>query len=242
MHILYKITYLPHLNTSNPKFYIGSKYNYKRKYLGSPSSNQIFPYTNSVSLKDWWKQENKKNPSNFVFEILEILPDNITPQELVLKEKDLQLSFNVSNSPEYFNQSIATKGFCSTRNRSVDSKKKTSDKTKAHWDSPKGQLKKQRLSERNKQNKSNEQKKYFNDPIHGKARRKLAGAGNAVRNNSKIEYNGKIYSGWQEFSKETGISKYRYRHYQSNGFIPNSRQRMPATLSSVKISSIAIGV
>ena len=59
MNILYKVTYLPHLNTNWPKYYVGSKYNYKGNYFGSVDSKQIYEYTEGLTLKDWWKKEKK---------------------------------------------------------------------------------------------------------------------------------------------------------------------------------------
>ena len=119
MHILYKITYLPHLNTKWPKFYIGSKYNYKGKYFGSVDSKQIYDYTEGLPLRDWWKKQDK---NYFLFEILEEF-NSITPQELVAKEYDLHVQLDVL-SDSYFNHSIATKGYCAVKNSENTKQKK----------------------------------------------------------------------------------------------------------------------
>lgn len=145
MHILYKITYIPHLNTSYPKYYVGSKYNYSGNYYGSISSKQVFDYTNGMTLVDWWKTE-KKTKENFIFEILEIY-DNISANDLVLYEKELHLKLNVL-SEEYFNQSIATKGFCSVK-KSKNTKVLMSESAKIYWATEEGLCKKQRLIDRN---------------------------------------------------------------------------------------------
>ena len=158
MHILYKITYLPHLNTQYPKYYVGSKYNYKGNYYGSVASTQIFEYTAGIELRKWWKLQNK---DNLKFEIIEQF-DEITPTELVNLEYKLHTELNVLCG-DYFNQSIATKGWVSTKN-SEETKKKKSDKTKAYWDSPEGKLKKERLSERNRTTKSEEMKTKWENP------------------------------------------------------------------------------
>ena len=171
MHILYKITYIPHLNTSYPKYYIGSKYNYNGKYYGSVSSKQVFEYTNGVSLCDWWKSK-KKNPENFIFEILESYED-ITPNDLVLCEKDLQLKLNVL-SEEYFNQSIAAKGFCSVK-KSENTKKLMSEKTKEYWNSKEGEEKRQRLINRNLQSQSNIMIEKWKTPSDAMKNRKNGG-------------------------------------------------------------------
>jgi hypothetical protein len=158
MHILYKITYLPHINTIYPKYYIGSKYNYKGNYYGSVASTQVFEYTLGMELRKWWKIQNK---DNFKFEIIEQF-DEITPTELVNLEYKLHIELNVLGK-EYFNKSIATKGWVSVKN-TEQTKKKKSDKTKAYWDSPEGKLKKERLSERNRVTKSEEMKIKWENP------------------------------------------------------------------------------
>ena len=160
MHILYKITYLPHSDTEYPKYYIGSKYNYKGDYYGSVASTQVFGYTDGLELRQWWKRE-LNNKNNFIFEILDQF-ENISTLELVEREYDLHISLNVLAS-EYFNQSIATKGYVSIKN-SEETKRKKSEKTKKYWDSEEGKLKKERLSERNRLTKSDEMKEKWKSP------------------------------------------------------------------------------
>lgn len=150
--VIYKITYIPHLNSSFPKYYIGSKYNYKGNYFGSVSSTKTFAFTEGKCLKDWWKNLNK---SDLLFEVLYEF-DDITPQKLVEIESDIQIEFDVL-SEEYFNQSLATGKFCAAKN-SEETKLKKSIKTKQYWDSELGEAKKERLIERNKLTKSEEMK------------------------------------------------------------------------------------
>lgn len=171
MHILYKITYLPHLETDYPKFYIGSKYNYTGNYYGSVDSKQVYPYTEGKQLREWWKDQ-KQTPNNFLFEVLSTF-DSITPEQLVERERDLQLSLDVL-SEDYFNHSIATKGFCS-RKRSEETKKNMSKKTKEYWDSEEGQLKKQRLVERNKKFQSEWMKKKWENPSNAQLNVNISG-------------------------------------------------------------------
>jgi len=171
MHILYKITFKPHLNTNYPKFYIGSKYNYKGNYFGSVDSKQIYEYTEKLSLRDWWKKQ-KNNKDNFLFEILETF-DNISTQELIIKERDLQIKLNVL-SDDYFNHSIATKGFCSIKNSEI-TKKIKSIKTKEYWDSLPGFHKKQKLIERNKNQQSDAMKEKWKNPSEKMKNRVIAG-------------------------------------------------------------------
>lgn len=115
MNIIYKITYLPHLNANYPKFYIGSKMNYSssRFYLGSVSSKQIFEYTENMPLYQWWKLKTKNYSNDFLFEILEIY--NCDAKELLLYEEQWQRKLDISSN-EYFNQAYATKNFCSKKN------------------------------------------------------------------------------------------------------------------------------
>lgn len=206
MHILYKITYLPHLGTDYPKFYIGSKYNYKGNYYGSVDSKQIYPYTEGKQLKNWWKEQ-KQNIENFKFEILQKF-DEITPEQLVERERDLHLSLDVL-SEEYFNHSVATKGFCS-RKRSEESKQHIAKKTKEYWDSEEGQLKKQRLIERNKQHQSNWMKERWKTPSDAQLNANIPGRPKGAKdlkarqprgNIRKVCFDGIVYNDAMEASK-----------------------------------------
>ena len=113
MNIIYKITYKPHLNTKYPKYYIGSKYNYKGNYWGSVDSKQLFDFSDNIPLRVWWKNKLKTNKEDFVFEILKDC-GNLTPKELVHIEYFIHLELDVL-SDEYFNSSIATTGFVSIK-------------------------------------------------------------------------------------------------------------------------------
>jgi hypothetical protein len=145
MHIIYKITYLPHLDTDFPKYYVGSKHNWKGNYFGSVASKQIFDYTNNLPLYKWWALQ-KKDKTNFSFEIIKQFED-ITPQELVAEEKKIHNKLKILGS-EYFNQSIATTGFASGP-KSVETRNLMKQSSTNFWKSEAGQLKRQRLRERN---------------------------------------------------------------------------------------------
>jgi hypothetical protein len=171
MHILYKITYLPFLDTNNPKYYIGSKYNYKGNYYGSLASKQIYDYTEGMTLKEWWKTQ-KNNTEFFLFEIIEEY-SNITPQELVNRERDLHLQLNVLGD-EYFNHSIATKGFCSQKN-SPNTRELKTIKTKEYWNSESGKQKKDRLVSRNRKIMSGIMLEKWKNPSDAMLLRKISG-------------------------------------------------------------------
>lgn len=158
--VIYRITYTPHLGTKYPKFYIGSKHNYNGSYYGSVSSERIFEYTDGFTLKDWWAKKVSETPSDFTFEILS--KHDATPHELVLIERSIQEEFDVL-SDEYFNQCLAARGFVSTP-KSESFKKHISVKTKEYWDSPAGLEKRKRLSNRNKQLKSEQMKELWSNP------------------------------------------------------------------------------
>lgn len=134
MHILYKVTYLPHLGTNLPKYYIGSKYNYKGNYYGSVSSNLVHDYTNGLTLKNWWSSRNKED---FKFEVLKIF-DQITPGDLILQERILHDELNVL-SEDYFNSCKALKGFYSVK-KSEETKAKLSRSLKSFYNTPEGKL------------------------------------------------------------------------------------------------------
>lgn len=160
MHILYKITYLPHLqNRTPPYYYVGSKYNYRGNYFGSPSSKQKDWYTRNMSISDWWKYETKNNPKNFEFEIVKIFED-VTPQILVEEECNLHLSLDVKNSFKYFNKNIATKKWVSVP-RTDETKEKMSVVTKKYWEQDNFDVneRKQKLIQYNKSNSSAKLKK-----------------------------------------------------------------------------------
>lgn len=209
MNIVYKITYLPHLNTDLPKYYIGSKFNYKGNYFGSIASKQIFDYTNGKSLKHWWKTRNR---DEFVFQILAEY-DNISPTDLVLKEREVQKELGIESS-DYFNQAFAAKGFCS-KIKSEATKIQMSLSMSNFWNTEAGLQKRERLRQRNKQTKSQECYDRYKDPEF-KARVVSKLLDTVERNKKQIEYEGNLYSGWKSFTSQTGISRYRYlQHYKS---------------------------
>jgi len=151
MHILYKITYLPHVENNTPPFYyVGSKYNYDGKYMGSPASKQSDWYTGGLSIADWWKQQVRNNPQNFKFEIVADY-DDVQPQDLVEHENELQLRLNVKDSDEYFNKAIATCGWVSAP-RTEETKNKIRAITSNYWqqDTDEVLARKEKLVEYNK--------------------------------------------------------------------------------------------
>jgi len=162
MHILYRITYLPHLeNNTNPKYYIGSKYNYNGKYFGSPSATSKDWFTGELSICDWWKNETKEYPEKFKFEIIESY-DDITTTDLVNKEYDLHCKLNIKDK-QYFNRSYATKGWISSE-RDENTKKLISDKIKKYWkNNPDAIERKQKLIKFNKDTKSEFMKQMWNE-------------------------------------------------------------------------------
>lgn len=165
MNILYRITYLPHLkNQTPPYYYVGSKYNYDKKYFGSPSSKQKDWYSGELDICNWWKQEIKDNKDNFYFEIMSEY-DKISPKQLVEEEKKIHIELNVKNSKEYFNKSVATTGWVSIP-RTDETKKKISKITKKYWEqnSQKALERRAELSERNKKTKSKELKEKWKNP------------------------------------------------------------------------------
>jgi uncharacterized protein (DUF2344 family) len=174
MDIIYKITYKPHLGTDKLKYYIGSKKRYDKNpsYLGSLSSQKIYDFTEGKTLCEWWKYMTKNNPNDFKFEILETFND-IDAKDLVKIEKQYHIKNNVL-SEEYFNQSIATEGFVSTKNNDF-TKKKKSIATKKYWDSEQSIEKRNRLIERNKTVHSKTMKERWSNPTSSMLNRKCSG-------------------------------------------------------------------
>jgi hypothetical protein len=224
--VLYKITYLPHLETQHHKYYIGSKHNYTRKYTGSVSSQQRFEYTGEMTLKDWWKQKNIVEAENFIFEVLETF-DDITPQDLVILERDLQLKLDVVNSQDFFNQGIATEGWVSRPN-TKESKKKKSIATKEYWNSDAGQEKRKRLIESNRKHSPQRMRDVWktqrellisnlNKPKTARHKNNISSA--KVKSNP-IEYAGDVYFGWKDLETKTEVTKFLYFKYYRNGIEP----------------------
>lgn len=219
--IVYKITYIPHLNTSHPKFYIGSKHNYteNRWYFGSVSSKQIFDYCNNMMLKDWWKLYTTQYPYLFNFEIINSY--KCDAKTLLLYEYEYQKIYDIS-SYNYFNQSYATKNFCSKKNSPALCKIK-SEKAKLFWNSDAGMLKKQRLSDRNKHTKSEELYSHMNNPdskmshyLRQKSEIKLNTYGNLINKEpetflKKVKHNDIVYRSYSAASRATGIPIHKIR-------------------------------
>lgn len=165
MHVIYKITYLPHLEANTPPYYyVGSKCNYndKRKYLGSLSSVQQTWWSEGHKAGSWWKAKTKKNPELFKFEILEEFDDNVSAKEMILHERQYHDELDIL-SETYFNFSKATRGFCGCK-RSPESKDKVAKSTKRFWNSTEGQAKKLALIENNKKIKPTELSMKWQDP------------------------------------------------------------------------------
>jgi len=228
MHVVYKITYIPHLDTDKPKFYVGSKMNYRGNYYGSVSSKRLFEFTKNQPLCEWWKNEIKENVDNFIFEILETHFE-ITPSKLLERELQFQLELQCADE-DYFNQCYANKKFFSVKNTD-ETRKIKSEKTKAYWDSPAGKLKKQRLSERNSLVKSEEMKKRWEEENFRKRNIERFKAPKTLSTREKmskarlskfepIEYRGEYYFGWRHLEKVTGVTKFLYKKYYANGYDP----------------------
>ena len=165
MNIIYKISYLPHLkNQTPPYYYIGSKYNYDGKYWGSPSSKQKDWYSENMPIGKWWKNKIKNNINDFYFEIISV-HNELSPIELVKEEKINHLNFDVKNSKEYFNKSIATSGWVSIPRTDL-TKEKIRNITKKYWEENSDEAKQRRknLSERNRKTKSKEMKEKWKNP------------------------------------------------------------------------------
>lgn len=198
MNIIYKITYLPHIGTDYPKYYIGSKYKYKRKYFGSVTSSKIFEFTNGLSLKQWWRTETSTHPENFIFEILEDCGEDITTNELVEIELEYQKKLDITTD-EWFNQSFACGHFVSSL-KDADTKQKMSDATKRYWASEEGQKKKERLRESNKKSKSKMMKELWE--TDSKFRRTALELARGPRTESFKEKMSKNMSDYWRYKKE----------------------------------------
>jgi len=172
MHIIYKITYLPHLSTNNPKYYIGSKFNYKPGYMGSVASNKKFLFTGDVSLRQWWKEQTKHYKQNFVFEILEDC-SSMNKNQLLDREKHWQEKLNII-SEEFFNQAYANGQFVS-KTRDDSTKNKLSESLKNFYITNQGLEKRKKLIERNKTTHSSVMLEKWKHPSESMINRKITG-------------------------------------------------------------------
>ena len=99
-------------------------------------------------------------------------------------------------------------------------------KTKEYWDSPAGIEKKKRLSERNRQVKSEQLKQAWKDgkmvlPPNRKDNKSEEHKRKIGEGNKKThEYCGEYYHGWDKLLKETGVSKHLYNKYYTKGINP----------------------
>lgn len=183
MNIIYKVTYLPHLSTNYPKFYIGSKLNYKNNYFGSIASRKKFEFTEGLTLKDWWKKQVKNNPNLFLFEILEDC-SMLDKHQLADKEKEYQLERNVAMSTEYFNQAIATGLFVSST-KDMETRSKMSTSLKDYYQTPEGIEKRKRLAERNKLISSQIMKDKWKNPSEKMLKRIVFGRSKGSKDKNK---------------------------------------------------------
>lgn len=222
-HIVYCITYTPHLNTELPKYYIGSKYNYYDSYLGSVSSNKSREYTEGMTLKQWWKIKTKETPEDFIIEILEFF-DKITPNELTEIELKYQKQFDIKSS-DYFNSAYANGNFVSKKN-SQETKALKSKRTKEYWNSERSKDKREKLIQFNKSTKSDwlKQKILAGEfDVHKGGRKKGSKnkPGYKLRKSRNVKYENMIFNDAYDASKYLNLHPVSIRRkckYQVDGW------------------------
>lgn len=169
MDVIYKLTYKPHLNTDYPKYYIGSKKNWKDSYRGSVASKAKFTFTKEMTLAEWWKLT---KPEDFDVEFLETY-DDVSCEFLIEKELYYQKYFDVE-SDDYFNGAYASKGFFHRPNDDR-TKQKKSEAMKNYWLSERSEEKRARLIQRNKEVKSKQMKERWSNPTDAMINRTVHG-------------------------------------------------------------------
>lgn len=217
---------MPHLNTIYPKYYIGSKFNYKEGYLGSVASKKIFNFTDGLSLKDWWKIKTKTEPNNFKLDILEQY-NTITPNVLVENELKFQIHFQ-SIGEDYFNQSYACGKFVSSK-KDKEFKQRHSKILKEWYKTKNGIKKRKKISEKNSEIKSKEMKeRWLDENFRNYMIKKIKGLKKtnetrekiSISKSTKLEYKGVVYVGYKDLELKTGITKHLYKKYYLNGYDP----------------------
>ena len=219
MYCVYKTTYF---GSNMPKYYIGSTSIEKieKGYKGSVKSRK---------WKDIWLNETENYPELFHVEILSV---HETREEALQEELKLQKLYDVVKSNEWINESYAqVNGFfgrdTSGKNNPMYGKaaevasrwarenpEKASERSrkaaKKQWSDPEKAKKKcEAMRGKKKTRKTQTQEEFLamQKAKFDKAREKTM---------KRIEYNGKIYIGWDHLKKETGLSSYRYKKYYLN--------------------------
>jgi translation initiation factor 1 (eIF-1/SUI1) len=225
--------------------YLGDKL--PSKYIGSSSVKRIREgYRGSVKSRKWkttWEKELKNHYELFSTEILSY---HETREEALFEELRLQIELNVVNSSEWINESYAKIDGFFGRNVSGDlnpnygngdaiknwvkkNPEKASERNRkaalTQWSNPETAAHRMRAMRGKKRTRKTLTQEQFIELQKEKA------AKAAEKLKCELEYNGKIYFGWDSLRKETGVTKYLYKKYYLNGIDPTSRINTNGPLS-----------
>ena len=210
------------------------------KYIGSTSKERLDRgYMGSVRSKKWrdiWKEETKSHPELFTVSVLSV---HATREDALSEELRLQRLHDVVRSPEWINEALAQpRGYfgrdtSNENNPNFGKGEKVREWCRQHpdlasersrkaattqWADPhtrKSKVEGMRGKTKSRKNLTEEQFKQL---------QRTKSLKSALMNSIKIEYNGKVYCGWQTLLDETGVTKHLYRKYYINGIDPLLRK------------------
>lgn len=207
--IIYVITYKPHVDHhSLPCYYIGSKFRWdeNQKYIGSVSSNEVFSFTDNKPLRVWWKEEWKRSPENFVFEIVEDLEET-SIENLLREEFEYQQWADISRE-RFFNQAYANGKFFS-KPKSEETKEKQSKSLAEFYKTKSGEEKRKQISILNKKIKSSQMKESWASPSENQKKSIALLKDRSTHPRSKpVIFNGILYESVTTAMEKTKVSRY----------------------------------
>jgi translation initiation factor 1 (eIF-1/SUI1) len=217
--------------------YLGDKL--PSKYIGSSSVDRVVKgYRGSVKSRKWkkiWKDELRDNPELFSTEIRSY---HTTKTEAVCEELKLQLELSVVTSTDWINESYAkVNGFFgrdvsgnlnpnygngdAIKNWVERNPEKASERNRkaalTQWSNPETAANRIRAM----QGKKRSRKTLTQEEFVELQKEKAAKAAEKLK--CELEYNGKVYFGWNSLQKETGVTKHLYNKYYLNGIDPTLR-------------------
>jgi hypothetical protein len=190
-----------------------------RRYIGSHKGSFDDGYicASKTMLEDY-----NQNSCLFIRQILMVF-DNY--DDAINYEKALCRKVDAKNNSKFYNKHNGDgKIYRETYSHEEITKKKISNSTTAFWESEEGQIKKERLQERNRRTSSKVmkcswQKGLFKNREGPKRARK---------------YKNNIYFGWDDLYNKTGVSIYLYKKYYMNGIDPTSRIGTSGPIPGIK--------
>ena len=206
--------------------YFGNKL--PRRYIGSSSVEKVLEGYNGTPLSKKWKtifrEEQEQNPHLFK---TRILSTHNTRESATEKELELQKKYDVVRSSKYFNESLAIVDGCfgrdvsgelnpmfgngqAIRKWSEENPEKASERSRkaanTQWSDPEQRkIKIDGMIGKKKTRKTQTQEEFVQLQ---REKQKKALENFLLKKTNKLHYNDRVYFGFGEFERETGITKY----------------------------------